>query len=82
MLSIYCDVQEEEFENYIKSENAGWSLNDADGELSNPVELQPRVSSKKSIDAFKNLEKNDAMEGKVFVQPYPTDAFLLPTFVL
>jgi len=36
--------EEEEFENYIKSENAGWSINDADNTINHTIELQPQAS--------------------------------------
>lgn len=42
--------EEEEFEKYIKAENAGWSVNDSENNAKNIILLQPRVISNDAFD--------------------------------
>lgn len=37
--------QEEEFEKYMRSENAGWTINDTEVQSNGTVELQPTTKS-------------------------------------
>lgn len=48
-LLLYFYFQEEEFENYIKSENAGWMISESDLELTDTVKSQPKPKSNTAL---------------------------------
>ena len=47
--------EEEEFENYIKSENAGWTLNDSESKPNGAIELQPHAKSDSTMHSSDEL---------------------------
>lgn len=57
-LLLYFYFQEEEFENYVKSENAGWMISESDLEMNDTVKSQPKPKSDTSLSYSDTVLKN------------------------
>lgn len=54
----YFYFQEEEFENHIKSENAGWMISESDLEMNDTVKSQPKPKSNTTLSYSDSVLEN------------------------
>lgn len=60
--------EEEEFKKYIKSENAGWTINDVEMETKSTVELQPKATLEETMNVPENfLDEDYTVQNKLDV---------------